>query len=54
MILDVGIISVIMPQTGLLDILDNEKYTDVTFLIEGRSFKAHRAIVASQCDYFDR
>ena len=37
-----------------LRMLEEEKYTDVTFLVEDQLFKAHRAILASRSDYFDR
>lgn len=43
-----------MPVTGLLCLLDEEKYTDITFCVSGSRVHAHRAIVASQSDYFDR
>lgn len=47
-------ISQVVPMKGLLELLEREKYTDVTFLVEDQSFKAHRVIVASQSEYFDR
>ena len=46
--------SQVVPTKGLLDLLEGEKYTDVTFLVEDQSFRAHRVIVASQSNYFDR
>lgn len=46
--------SQVVPTKGLLGLLEGEKYTDVTFLVEEQSFRAHRIIVASQSDYFDR
>ena len=52
--LDEGISSAVVPSAGLLDVLENEKYCDVTFIVEGERFKAHRVILASQCEYFDR
>lgn len=39
---------------GLLELLEGEKHTDVTFLVEDQRFKAHRIIVASQSEYFDK
>ncbi len=54
MTLDEGISSAVVPSAGLLDVLENEKYCDVTFVVDGEKFKAHRVILASQCEYFDR
>ena len=31
-----------------------KQYTDVTFLVQGSRIPAHRIILASQSDYFDR
>lgn len=30
----------------------NDDYNDVTFVVQGRSFPAHRVILAARCDYF--
>ncbi len=43
-----------VPQSGLLRLLEEERYTDVTFYVSGVPVHAHRAVVASQSDYFDR
>ena len=42
-----------IPGKGLLLLLEKQKYTDVTFLVEGHRISAHRCIVASQSEYFD-
>ena len=42
------------PTPGLLHLLESGNYTDVTFVVEGRKFRAHRVIVASQSAYFHR
>ena len=42
------------PTPGLLHLFESGKYTDVTFVVEGKKFRAHRVIVASQSAYFDR
>jgi BTB/POZ domain-containing protein 9 len=36
----------------LLESLKSEEFTDVTFIVRGKTFKAHRALLASQCNYF--
>eukprot|EP00731_Ephydatia_muelleri_P000180 Em0001g180a len=41
-------------QQHFKDLLDNKKYVDVTFVVEGQPMPAHRLILASQSDYFDR
>ena len=41
-------------QQHFKDLLDNKKYVDVTFVVEGQLVSAHRLILASQSDYFDR
>ena len=41
------------PSPRLLKLLESGKYADVTFVVEGRKFRAHRVIVASQSAYFD-
>ena len=40
-------------QQHFKDLLDNKKYVDVTFVVEGQPMPAHRLILASQSDYFD-
>ena len=41
-------------QQHFKDLLDNKKYVDVTIVVEGQPVPAHRLILASQSDYFDR
>lgn len=41
------------PCNGLLQLLEKEKYTDITFIVENHRVPAHRCVVASQSDYFD-
>lgn len=43
-----------VPARGLLQLLKSERHTDLSLVVEGQVVRAHRAIVASQCDYFDR
>lgn len=43
-----------VPARGLLKLLQTEKNADLSFMVEGKVVRAHRVIVASQCDYFDR
>ena len=37
---------------NLLSVLKEGAFTDVTFIVSKQTFKAHRAVLASQCDYF--
>ena len=39
--------------SGLVKLFDRQLYTDVTFLVSGQPVGAHRAVLASQSDYFD-
>ena len=39
--------------SGLVKMFDLQLYTDVKFLVSGQPIGAHRAILASQSDYFD-
>jgi hypothetical protein len=43
-----------IPNRGLLAMLEAGKYTDVSFIVEGRVVMAHRIIVGSQSSYFER
>jgi RCC1 and BTB domain-containing protein len=36
----------------LKDMVDDDQYSDVTFLVEGRPVKAHRAVLAKRCEHF--
>ena len=50
-------VSVCLPeevQTILVSLWENQKYTDITFLISGHPVPAHKAILASQSEYFER
>ncbi len=42
------------PRDGLGALLRTGRNSDLSFLVEGKELRAHRIIVASQCDYFDR
>ena len=42
------------PRQGLEGLLKTGRNSDLSFLVEGKVLRAHRIIVASQCDYFDR
>ena len=44
----------VVPCRGLLSLYRSGRYTDVTFYVEGQTFQAHRAVVASQSPFFDR
>ena len=33
-------------------LVSSEEYSDVTFLVEGKRFPAHRVILAARCQYF--
>ena len=35
-----------------LDLYKSRKYTDVTFVVNGVSFPAHKAILAARCTFF--
>jgi hypothetical protein len=39
--------------SGLVKLFDRQLYTDVTFLVSGQQVGSHRAVLASQSDYFD-
>ena len=43
-----------MVQTAVVSLWKDHKYTDITFLINGHQIPAHKAILASQSEYFDR
>ena len=50
-------VSVSLPeevQTTLVSLWENQKYTDITFLINSHPVPAHKAILASQSEYFER
>ena len=36
----------------LLDLYKSKEYTDVTFLVSGHRFPAHKVILAARCTYF--
>ena len=42
------------PGKGLLTLLRSKKFSDLTFLVDGKPLKVHRNIVASQSSYFER
>ena len=39
---------------GITDLWDSKRHADVTFLVQGTRVTAHRIILASQSQYFDR
>ena len=39
---------------GITDLWKSKKHTDITFLVQGVRVTAHRLILASQTEYFDR
>ena len=39
---------------GITDLWESKSHTDVTFLVQGTCIRAHRIILASQSEYFDR
>ena len=41
-------------QSGVVDLWESRRHTDVTFLIASNQVAAHRVILASQSEYFDR
>ena len=43
-----------MVQSALVSLLEDRKCTDITFLISGHPVPAHKAILASQSEYFER
>ena len=49
-----GIYHSTYPREGLGALLKTGRKSDLTFVVEGRELRAHRIIVACQCDYFDR
>ena len=40
--------------SGITDLWESKRHTDVTFLVQGAQVTAHRIILASQSEYFDR
>ena len=44
----------VVPARGLYTLFQSGRHTDITFNIGGTTFKAHRVVVASQSDFFDR
>ena len=44
----------VVPCRGLLSLYKTGRYADVTFYVEGQTFRAHRIVVASQSPFFDR
>lgn len=43
-------IHLLSEQLGAL--VQGEEYSDVTFIVEGKRFPAHRVILAARCHYF--
>jgi BTB/POZ domain-containing protein 9 len=39
---------------GITDLWESKRHTDITFLVQGTRVAAHRIILASQSQYFDR
>ena len=39
---------------GITDLWESKRHTDVTFLVQDAHITAHRIILASQSEYFDR
>ena len=46
--------SAVDPVLAEFKMLRDNKYCDVTFVVEGKEFPAHKLILASRCLYFDR
>jgi len=34
--------------------MEEEKFTDITFEVQGEEIKAHKAILAQRCKYFEK
>lgn len=39
-------------QADLAGMLDDTEFADVVFVVEGRRFHAHRAVLAARCEHF--
>ena len=52
--IELNITSDLVPARGLHALYHSGRHTDVTFSVDGRTFKAHRLVVASQSAFFDR
>ena len=44
----------VVPRRGLLSLLHDRRYCDVSFIVDGQCFPAHKVIVAAQSEFFDR
>ena len=44
----------VVPRRGLLSLLHDQRYCDVSFIVDGQCFPAHKVIVAAQSEFFDR
>lgn len=53
--IDLNICTVdVVPGQGLYSLFQSGRHTDITFNVDGYSFRAHRVVVASQSPFFDR
>ena len=53
--IDVALSDIVeFPGKGLLAMLQSEKHSDLSFIVEDKVVRVHRVVMASQSSYFDR